>query len=74
MILIFSLYKNRELEWNVKDKDPASREMDVVCTLIDAGYWVGEPYTPPEISGGAFLRPVIRRNQTSTVFPLFSLP
>jgi hypothetical protein len=48
MILIFSMYKNRELEWNVKDKDPASREMEVVCTLIEAGYWAVEPYTPPE--------------------------
>ena len=60
-MLIFDLYKNRELKWNVKDKDTASREMDAVCTLIDAGYWVGEPYTPPEISGGAFLRSGIRR-------------
>ena len=47
MILIFDLYKNRELKWNVKDKDTASREMDVVCILIDAGYCAGEPYTPP---------------------------
>jgi len=57
---VFDLYKNRELEWNVKDKDTASREMDAVCALIDAGYWAGEPYTPPEISGGAFLLSVIR--------------
>jgi hypothetical protein len=28
MISIFDLYKNRELKWNVKDKDAASREMD----------------------------------------------
>jgi hypothetical protein len=31
------------LKWNVKDKDTESRGMDAVCTLIDAGYWVGEP-------------------------------
>jgi hypothetical protein len=38
----YGLYKNRELKWNVKDKDIESREMNAVCTLVDAGYWVGE--------------------------------
>jgi hypothetical protein len=40
---MYDLYKNRELKWNVKDKDTESQEMDAVCTLIDARYWVGEP-------------------------------
>jgi hypothetical protein len=39
---LYELNKNRELKWNVKDKDTESKEMDAVCTLIDAGYWVGE--------------------------------
>jgi hypothetical protein len=38
MILDFNLYKNRELEWNVKDKDTASREMHPGCAELDAGY------------------------------------
>jgi hypothetical protein len=38
MILDFDLYKNRELEWNVKDKDTGSREMDAGCAALDAGY------------------------------------
>jgi hypothetical protein len=38
MILDFNLYKNRELEWNVKDKDTGSREMDAGCAVLDAGY------------------------------------
>jgi hypothetical protein len=70
--LIFDLYKNRELKWNVKDKDAASREMDAACALIDAGYWAGEPCTPPEISGGACFRFGIRRSQTARVFPFFA--
>jgi hypothetical protein len=31
MILDFDLYKNRELEWNVKDKNNGSREMEAGC-------------------------------------------
>jgi hypothetical protein len=38
MILDFDLYKNRELEWNVKDKDTGSREMDAGYAALDAGY------------------------------------
>jgi hypothetical protein len=41
--VIYDLYKNRELRWNVKDKDTESWEMDAMCTLIDTGYRVGEP-------------------------------
>jgi hypothetical protein len=36
--LNFGLYKNRELEWNVKDKDTPNREMDAGCAVFDAGY------------------------------------
>ena len=38
MILDSDLYKNRELERNVKDKDTGSREMDAGCAVLDAGY------------------------------------
>jgi hypothetical protein len=61
-VLIYDLYKNRELRWNVKDKDTESWEMDTVCTLIDVGYWIGEPQTPPEFSGGAFVWLGIRKS------------
>jgi len=46
--------KNRELEWNVKDKDTASREIDAGYAVIDAGYWAEECNAPPENSSGAF--------------------
>ena len=55
MILDFDLYKNRELESNVKDKDTGSREMDAECAVLDAGYRAEEFNAPPEISAGAFL-------------------
>ena len=48
MILDFDLYKNRELEWNVKDKDTGSREMDAGCAVLDAGYRAEE--FSPQIS------------------------
>ena len=50
----FSLYKNRELEWNVKDKYTGSREMvrNVLCSMpINRAE---EFNAPPGISGGAF--------------------
>jgi hypothetical protein len=36
MILNSNLYKNRELEWNVKDKEVGSREMDAGCAVLNA--------------------------------------
>jgi hypothetical protein len=36
MILDSDLYKNRELERNVKDKDTGSREMDAGWAVLDA--------------------------------------
>jgi hypothetical protein len=42
------------LEWNVKDKDTASREIDAGYAVIDAGYWAEECNAPPENSSGAF--------------------
>ena len=42
-MLMCDLYKNRELRWNVKDKDTESWEMDTVYTLIDVESWIGKP-------------------------------
>jgi len=55
MILDFDWFKNRELEWNVKDKDTGCREMDTGCAVLDAGYRAEEFNAPSEISDGAFL-------------------
>ena len=70
--MIFDLYKNRELKWNVKDKDIASWELDAVCTLIDIEDWAGEPYTPPEISGGACLPSSIREKEAEEAWNYIS--
>jgi hypothetical protein len=48
MILDFDWFKNRELEWNVKDKDTGCREMDRGCAVLDAGYRAEE--FSPQIS------------------------
>jgi len=32
----FGLFKNRELVWNVKDKDTGSGEMNAECIVLDA--------------------------------------
>ena len=67
MILNFGLYKNRELKWNVKDKDTASRELDAGCAVYDAVYRAEEfklmlrRKSPAE----PFLRIDFRRSQTS---------
>jgi len=42
------------LEWNVKDKDTANREIDAGYAVIDAGYLAEECNAPPENSSGAF--------------------
>jgi hypothetical protein len=39
MILDFDLYKNRELEWNVKDKKiPETEKWRQDVAVLDAGY------------------------------------
>ena len=49
-----NLYKNRELKWNVKAKDTASRKMNAGWGLINDGYRAGEPNAPPEIPAEFF--------------------
>jgi len=41
MKLKLGLYKNRELEWNVKAKDTAGRKMGAGWGLINDGYPAG---------------------------------
>ena len=48
MNLRLGLYKNRELKWNVKAKDTASRKMNAGWNLINDGYRAGESRAPPE--------------------------
>ena len=73
MILIYDLYKNRELKWNVKAKDTASREMDVGWALINDGYRAGESNAPPEIPAELFAD-YYHMESNTRAFLLFPLP